>query len=66
MARTDSNDPDGDTGLGVQLADQLASMPATGARSGTPALSMLSVEAHTEPMEVEPLELSTSETTRIA
>ena len=37
-------------------------MPATGARSGTPALSRPSVDAQTEPIEVEPLELSASET----
>lgn len=41
-------------------------MPATGARSGTPALNSESVAAHTEPMEVEPLEPSASETWRIA
>ena len=32
-------------------------MPATGARSGTPALSSDMVDAQTEPIEVEPLEL---------
>ena len=37
-------------------------MPATGARSGTPALSSERVEAQTEPIEVEPFELSASET----
>ena len=37
-------------------------MPATGARSGTPAFSRESVEAHTEPIDVEPLELSASDT----
>jgi hypothetical protein len=37
-------------------------MPATGAFSGTPALSRASVEAQTEPIEVEPFELSASET----
>ena len=37
-------------------------MPATGARSGTPALSRPIVDAQTEPIEVEPLELSASET----
>ena len=37
-------------------------MPATGARSGTPALSRLSVEAQTEPIDVDPFELSASET----
>ena len=41
-------------------------MPATGALSGTPALSRDIVEAQTEPIEVEPLELSASETWRIA
>ena len=37
-------------------------MPATGARSGTPALSSDRVDAQTEPIEVEPLEPSASET----
>ena len=37
-------------------------MPATGAFSGTPADSSDIVEAHTEPIEVEPLEPSASET----
>ena len=41
-------------------------MPATGAFSGTPAFSRDIVEAQTEPIEVEPLELSASETWRIA
>ena len=41
-------------------------MPATGARSGTPALSSDSVEAHTEPMDVDPLEPRASETWRMA
>ncbi|CPU63793.1 Uncharacterised protein [Mycobacteroides abscessus] len=41
-------------------------MPATGARSGTPALRSESVEAHTEPMDVEPLEPRASDTWRIA
>ena len=41
-------------------------MPATGARSGTPAFSSDRVDAHTEPIDVEPLELSASETWRIA
>ena len=41
-------------------------MPATGAFSGTPALSSASVEAQTEPIEVEPLEPSASDTCRIA
>ena len=41
-------------------------MPATGAFSGTPALSSDIVEAQTEPIDVEPLELSASETCRIA
>ena len=37
-------------------------MPATGALSGTPALSSDSVEAQTEPIEVDPLEPRASET----
>ena len=37
-------------------------MPATGARSGTPAFSSERVEAQTEPIEVEPLEPRASET----
>src|SRR5436305_12911191 len=41
-------------------------MPATGAFSGTPAFSSDRVEAHTEPIEVEPLEPSASDTCRIA
>ena len=41
-------------------------MPATGAFSGTPALSSDSVDAQTEPIDVEPLEPSASETCRIA
>ena len=41
-------------------------MPATGACSGTPALSSDIVEAHTEPIDVEPLEPSASDTWRIA
>ena len=41
-------------------------MPATAARSGTPAWSSDSVEAQTEPIEVEPLEPMASETWRIA
>ncbi len=41
-------------------------IPATGAFSGTPAFSSDMVEAQTEPMDVEPLELSASETWRIA
>src|SRR6185312_8911767 len=41
-------------------------MPATGARSGTPAFKSDRVEAHTEPMEVEPLEPRASDTWRIA
>ncbi len=41
-------------------------IPATGALSGTPAFSSDMVEAQTEPIEVEPLELSASETWRIA
>ncbi len=41
-------------------------MPATGALRGTPALSSDRVEAQTDPMEVEPLELRASETCRMA
>jgi len=41
-------------------------MPATGALRGTPALSSDMVEAQTEPIDVEPLELSASETCRMA
>ena len=41
-------------------------MPATGAFSGTPALSSARVDAHTEPIEVEPLEPSASDTCRMA
>ena len=41
-------------------------MPATGALSGTPAWSSDSVEAQTEPIEVEPLEPIASESWRIA
>ena len=41
-------------------------MPATGARSGTPALSSAIVDAQTEPIDVEPLEPSASDTWRIA
>ncbi len=41
-------------------------MPATGARSGTPAFSSDIVEAQTEPIDVEPLEPSASDTWRIA
>src|SRR6185503_11235225 len=41
-------------------------MPATGAFNGTPALSRASVEAQTEPIEVDPLEPSASDTCRIA
>ena len=37
-------------------------MPATGARSGTPALSSERVDAHTEPIDVEPFEPSASDT----
>ena len=37
-------------------------MPATGACNGTPAFSSESVEAQTEPIEVEPLEPRASET----
>ena len=41
-------------------------IPATAAFSGTPALSIESVEAHTEPMDVEPLEPRASDTWRMA
>jgi hypothetical protein len=41
-------------------------MPATGAFNGTPAASSDMVDAQTEPMLVEPLEPSASETWRIA
>ncbi|CAB5050494.1 unannotated protein [freshwater metagenome] len=37
-------------------------IPATGANNGTPALSSESVEAQTEPIDVEPLEPRASET----
>ena len=39
-------------------------MPATGALIGTPASIIERVEPHTDAMEVEPFEASTSETTR--
>ncbi len=39
--------------------------PATGALIGTPASISDRVLPHTEPIDVEPFELSTSETTRI-
>ncbi len=39
-------------------------MPATGALSGTPASIIESVEPHTDAIEVEPFDASTSETTR--
>jgi len=39
-------------------------MPATGALIGTPASMRHSDEPHTEAIEVEPFEESTSETTR--
>ena len=41
-------------------------MPATGAFSGTPALSSDIVDAQTEPIDVEPLEPSASDTCRMA
>ena len=41
-------------------------MPATGAFSGTPAFSSDIVDAQTEPIDVEPLEPSASDTCRIA
>ena len=40
-------------------------MPATGALIGTPASISARVEPHTDAIEVEPLEESTSETTRM-
>ena len=40
-------------------------MPATGALIGTPAAISDSVEPQTEPIDVEPLDWRTSETTRI-
>ena len=39
-------------------------MPATGALIGTPASISDSVEPHTDAIEVEPFDASTSETTR--
>ena len=39
-------------------------MPATGALIGTPPSISESVEPHTDAIDVDPLELSTSETTR--
>src|SRR5882757_11330745 len=41
-------------------------MPATGAFNGTPAFHSDMVEAQTEPIEVDPLELIASDTCRIA
>ena len=41
-------------------------MPATGALMGTPASISARVEPQMEPWEVEPLELNTSDTTRMA
>ncbi|CAH0326821.1 hypothetical protein SRABI128_05587 [Microbacterium sp. Bi128] len=41
-------------------------IPATAAFSGTPAFSRDSVEAQTEPIDVEPLELRASDTWRMA
>ncbi len=41
-------------------------IPATAARSGTPALSSDRVDAHTDPIDVEPLEPNASDTCRIA
>ncbi len=41
-------------------------MPATGAFSGTPAFSSDRVDAQTDPIDVEPLEPSASETWRMA
>jgi hypothetical protein len=40
-------------------------MPATGARMGTPASINAKVLPHTDAIEVEPLELRTSETKRM-
>ena len=40
-------------------------MPATGALIGTPPSINASVEAHAEPIEVEPLDAKHSETKRI-
>ena len=55
------------TRLAVDLPEiRPIAMPATGARSGTPALSRPSVDAQTEPIDVEPLEPSASDTCRIA
>ncbi len=45
----------------VSLTRPIA-IPATGARSGTPAFSRARVEAQTEPIEVDPLEPRASET----
>ncbi len=39
-------------------------MPATGALSGTPASIIDSVDPHTEPIDVDPFDDRTSETTR--
>ena len=39
-------------------------MPATGALIGTPAAISESVDPHTDAMDVDPFEASTSETTR--
>ena len=39
-------------------------IPATGALIGTPASISESVEPHTEPMELDPLEAMTSDTVR--
>ena len=41
-------------------------MPATGARSGTPAFSSERVDAQTEPIDVDPFEPSASDTWRMA
>ena len=41
-------------------------IPATDAFSGTPALSIDSVDAHTEPIEVDPFDPSASLTCRMA
>ena len=50
----------------VVVLDQAQEMPATGALMGTPASMRARVEPQMEPWEVEPLEDSTSETTRMA
>ena len=56
----------GPCGVSMTSDTRPIAMPATGARSGTPAWSIARVEAQTEPIEVEPLEPSASDTWRIA